>query len=349
MSSSTPAAFAFTSLTEPSSNASPAAPAGFDTAMAFLLGKCCNLTYTQFAAGTPQLSQEQIALAIGPGFNVSQIGSGITVSEELTAGSEIGQPGEFATVPVGFALTGSPAGGGQAFNIIALRGTQTFNEWLEDVESIPTAFRVGNNGGHYYLIAEIAPLGMVHGGFYSLYNQGTNGLQPQEVKHDVLWAEYTRPAGSIAQQVATLVSQMNSALPLYVTGHSLGAALAVICAMDIGTNFPSTFPAGRLAMYNLAGPLVAAGVSAYGLGVSSSSFVTSYNQAVPTSFRIVHSADIVPILPPASVSLGSELTLEFAHVTPSAVNFLAQTGSIGGNHACAATYVNYLMQLAQGF
>jgi hypothetical protein len=33
--------------------------------------------------------------------------------------------------------------------------------------------------------------------------------------------------------------------------------------MDIGTNFPNGFPAGGLAMYNLAGPLVAAGLSAF--------------------------------------------------------------------------------------
>lgn len=341
--------FAFTQLTESPSNASPAPPQGFDAVIAFLLGKCCNLTYTQFAAGTQQLSPEQITNAIGPDFNCTQVGDGITSSEELTAGSEIGQPGEFTTVPVGFALRCSPASGGQSFNVIALRGTQTLSEWVEDAEGIPTAFHIGNRNGKYYFRAEIAPLGMVHGGFYTLYNQGTDGTEPQEVVHDEAWAEYTRPTGSIAQQIATLVTQLDTSLPLYVTGHSLGAALAVICAMDIATNFPKSFPAGQLSMYNLAGPLVAAGIKAFGFGVSSSTFVSAYNNAVPVSFRIVHSADIVPILPPVCTSLGSELMLEFAHVTDNAVNFIAQTGSIGGNHACTDTYVHYLKKLALGF
>jgi hypothetical protein len=341
--------FAFTQLIESPSNASITPPQGFNAVIAFLLGKCCNLTYTQFAAGTRQLSAEQIADAIGPDFNCAQVGDGITVSESLTAGSGIGQPGEFATVPAGFALTCTPAGGGQSFNVIALRGTQTLSEWVEDAEGIPTAFHVGNRNGKYYFRAEIAPLGMVHGGFYTLYNQGTNGSQPQEIVHDEAWAEYTRPSGSIAHQIAKLVTQFDTSLPLYITGHSLGAALAVICAMDIGTNFPKLFPAGQLSMYNLAGPLVAAGITAFSIGVHPGTFVEAYKQAVPVSFRIVHSADIVPILPPTCLSLGSELMVEFAHVTDNAVNFIAQTGSIGGNHACADTYVHYLKKLAQGF
>ncbi|HEU4386613.1 MAG TPA: lipase family protein [Blastocatellia bacterium] len=341
--------FAFTQLIESPSNASATPPQGFDSTIAFLLGQCCNLTYTQFAAGTAQLSAEQITAAIGPDFNCTQVGNGITVSEELTAGSEIGQPGAYATVAAGFALNCTPAGGGQSINVIALRGTQTLSEWVEDAEGIPTAFHVGNRNGKYYLRSELAPLGMVHGGFYALYNQGTDGAQPQEVVHDLAWAEYTRPTGSIAEQIATLVGQLDNSLPLYVTGHSLGAALAVICAMDIGTNFPKSFAAGQLQMYNLACPLVAAGIKAFGIGVGASYFVEEYNKAVPVSFRIVHSADIVPILPPVCTSLGSELMLEFAHVTDNAVNFIAQTGSIGGNHACADTYVHYLKKLAQGF
>ena len=102
-------------------------------------------------------------------------------------------------------------------------------------------------------------------------------------------------------------------------------------------------------MYNLASPLVAAGISAYGIGVETSTFVSAYNTAVKNSYRIVHVPDIVPIMPPGCTDLGSEVELTFAHVTSNSVNFSAQTGSIGGNHACADTYVPYIQQLFGGF
>jgi hypothetical protein len=69
------------------------------------------------------------------------------------------------TVPVGFALRGAMTSGGPAMNIIALRGTQTYNEWISDIDAVPTPFHVGNNNGNYYLNIEFAPLGLVHGGF----------------------------------------------------------------------------------------------------------------------------------------------------------------------------------------
>ncbi|MGQ0592372.1 MAG: hypothetical protein ACT4QB_06890, partial [Gammaproteobacteria bacterium] len=61
------------------------------------------------------------------------------------------------------------------------------------------------------------------------------------------------------------------------------------------------------------------------------------------------SPDIVPISPPACVGLGSELIIQFAHVTATPVAYCAQMGSIGANHSCSGTYVPYLQQLANGF
>lgn len=346
--------FALTQLTEPQQYALPTAlPPGFDASIALLLGNCCNLTYTQLANGTTTLSTAELQ-GLGSGITFTQL-AGFTVSESIVAGAEIGTSGEYVTVPVGFALRGAMTSGGPAMNIIALRGTQTYNEWINDIDAVPTPFHVGNNNGNYYLNLEFAPLGLVHGGFYSLYTQGTDGAQPLKIDHDMDFkAEYTRPPGSIAEQSATLLtsSTLDAALPLYITGHSLGGALAILCAMDIGTNFPKGFPAGGLAMYNLAGPLVAAGLSAFNtslLSVDPSVFVTAYSSAVANSYRIVNSPDIVPISPPGCVGLGSELTIQFAHVTANPVAYCAQMGSIGANHSCSSTYVPYLQQLANGF
>ncbi len=338
-----------TPLTEPTQFASPTAlPAGFDTEIAALLGNCCNLTYTQLANGVTTLPSDQIA-ALWPNNTFSQL-AGFSVSEEVSKGLEIGTSGEYVTRPVGFVLTGTIPGR-NAFNIIALRGTRTIVEWISDAEALPTPWHVGTNNGKFYPRVDPFALIMVHGGFYRFYNQGTNGTQPTEISEGLTHVAYSRPAGSIAAQVFDLLTgdSFDKSLPLYITGHSLGSALAELCAMDVGTNLPSSFPAGQLSVYSLAGPLVAAGLQAYGFGVTASKFVQAYGSVVPQSFRIVHSADIVPILPPSCVGIGSEIELEFAQVSNNAVNFCAQTGSIGGNHSCADTYVPYLQQLHGGF
>lgn len=300
MSCPQPAPFAFTQLTEPAQYANPSAlPSGFNAQMALLMGNCCNLTYSQFASGSTDLTQAQLS-SLG---SFTQL-AGFSISEAIATGAEIGTTGEWATFPVGFAITGTPSGGGQQINIIALRGTRTYNEWLNDAEAIPSPFHIGTNNDNYYNSLDIAQIGLVHGGFYNLYNQGTDGAQPvaTEVK-DLIYYEYSRPTGSIAQQIASLIAlnTFDSSLPLYVTGHSLGAALATVCAADIGINFPNNFPSGQLYMYNLASPLVVAGVNAYGVGFDSQDFVTSYNNAVSNSYRIVHSPDIVPISPPSCI------------------------------------------------
>lgn len=354
-----PAPFTLTPLVGPASEVTPTPPAGFDAGVAALLGACCNLTYTQFAAGNPQITPQQIAAALPASNTYALIGNGLTLSEPIASadgGSDLsGEAGLYVTVPIGFALKVTPASG-PAFNVIALRGTRTYAEWITDVDAIPAPFVVGSNNGQYYTRLSIAPLGMVHGGFYDAYTRGSDGAEPQKVLHDLdTRLEYTRPAGSIAQQIQALVgnSGFDSSLALYVTGHSLGGALATLCAMDLGTNFPKSFPAGKLFMYSLASPLVAAGVTTFSstLSVPTGTFVSAYNQAVPVSWRVVHAADLVPILPPPCTQVSSDLeaSVQFAHVTANVVTFCAQTGSIGGNHSCSGTYVPYLKLLAAGF
>lgn len=68
-----------------------------------------------------------------------------------------------------------------------------------------------------------------------------------------------------------------------------------------------------------------------------------------SSYRIVNSPDIVPISPPGCAGLGSELSIQFAHVTANPVACCTQMGSIGADHSCSGTYVPYLQQLANGF
>lgn len=76
----------------------------------------------------------------------------------------------------------------------------------------------------------------------------------------------------------------NSAVSsLVITGHSLGGALATLCAVDIQYNFSDKV---TIETYTYGAPKV-----------GNDGFQDSYNQRVPNSYRIVHGMDLVPELP----------------------------------------------------
>jgi len=76
----------------------------------------------------------------------------------------------------------------------------------------------------------------------------------------------------------------NSAVSSVVaTGHSLGGALATLCAVDIQYNFSDKI---MIEAYTYGAPKV-----------GNEGFQNSYNQRVPNSYRLVHGMDIVPELP----------------------------------------------------
>jgi predicted lipase len=67
------------------------------------------------------------------------------------------------------------------------------------------------------------------------------------------------------------------------TGHSLGGALATLCAVDLQFNFAGQF---AIESYTYGAPRV-----------GNQGFVDSFNHRVPNSFRFVYGLDIVPALP----------------------------------------------------
>lgn len=77
--------------------------------------------------------------------------------------------------------------------------------------------------------------------------------------------------------------EKNPVSSVVATGHSLGGALATLCAVDIQYNF-----ADKVA------------IEAYTYGapkVGNDGFRESYDQRVPNSYRVVHGMDLVPELP----------------------------------------------------
>ena len=289
----------FTTLTQPADTVSQSTPSSpFDANIAYLLGQCCNLAYDQFADGGGSTWAPDWSSLVFAGSTVSLASQ--TNPQPLTMCEALGpalgpipiagDAGYYVQLPAGFAvqLTLTPTGGGDAQTIvvIALRGTRTWQEWINDAEAVPVAF--GTLGG------------TVHAGFFADYTVGTNGLVSSKPFNE-------RAPGSLAAQVAAYVSQLpqgDDSLPLYVTGHSLGGALAALCALDVALNFGTS--CSSLAMYSLASPRVAAGAVVAGVAgvqLSVETFVQLYQQNVPNTYAIVHAADIVPILPPMAISL----------------------------------------------
>jgi len=316
-------------------------PTGFNVGMALILAQCCALTYTQLSQqaspSTALTAGELSALNVAAGPNATNYTfaqlsyssspaiTPFTGSESLGFGFTASDPGAFVTVPFGFAAQASNSSGTALFNVIALRGTKTYEEWVTDVDIVPTSFALYNT---------IDP-GDVPSGFYKVYTLGTDGVAPS--------SGTSRPQGSIAQQLASLLqsSGWNGSIPLYITGHSLGAALAVLAAMDVACNFPKAF--SELYMYNFAPP----NISASGVFAPDTKFADNFQANVPNSFSVINAADIVPTLPPGSLTLGP-LTVDFMQACASGnqVVYCAQLESLGNNHSLTGNYLPFVSSLA---
>jgi hypothetical protein len=317
VSPSAPYAPAFTPLVQPASTVTQTPSSGsFDAGTAYLLGQCCALTYTQFSAGT--LTEANFSTLdlqgslAGYTAKASSPPTLFTISEANEPGPSVGDAGDYTLLPGGFAvqLTLSNGSNTKDWTVIALRGTRTFVEWLQDAEALPVPF------GPTDLPPNPGGQGAVHAGFYGDYTVGTDGKTVKA--HDALNGDVSKRAdGSLAAQVGAFVKTLSADTQLYVTGHSLGAALATLCAMDIAVNFAGSHQS--LVLYSLASPRVAVGLSdSVGVPIpilgNQMQFVSSFQAAVPNAYRIVHAADIIPILPPLSTVLGP-MTVSCAHVT----------------------------------
>lgn len=162
-------------------------------------------------------------------------------------------------------------------NVFVFRGTQTQSEWLKNLNATQVPY-VAPDGETY---------GEVHQGFYEML-------------------EALRPA------IAEVVTQIDPTLPCYVTGHSLGAAIATLAAMEIAYLVPEIRENIRL--YTYASPRVGSLV-----------YAKLHSAMIPNAYRIVNLGDTVPLVPP--VSLGDAYT----HVGEK-WSFLFQSGDTLLNH-----------------
>lgn len=176
-------------------------------------------------------------------------------------------------VYLGFVLTSAKN------NIIVFRGTQTTVEWINNFTAIQKEYTDPLSGQYF---------GKIHEGFMKNYLRIVQPL-PREV-----------------------AQALNPRIPCYITGHSLGASLAVLAALDIAVNLAQLRE--QIQLYTYASPRV-----------GNLTFATVHAKHVPNSYRVVNLADSIPLMPPTQ-AIGTYL-----HVGQE-WSFLSQKGDFMPNH-----------------
>ena len=141
-----------------------------------------------------------------------------------------------------------------SYIVLAFRGTEkNVSDWLTDARAYPT---IGDGGTK------------VHTGFLEAFDKNTNadGKTVKELVKEILDRNEAKDAHG-------------NSLPLFITGHSLGGALALLATKLVAPNVNGacyTFGAPRVANYE-------------------------YFRRVKTPvYRVVNSSDIVPRVPPGA-------------------------------------------------
>jgi len=157
-------------------------------------------------------------------------------------------------------------GGDPATAVVALRGTGSKMEWWDDFHWDLVPFTQVPDGGN------------VATGFYDIYNSiGTMAPGQQGAS----------AAGAVAAEVAQAATSGLAAgldpasLPLVVTGHSLGGALATLLVADLNAT-----TALRPQAWTFASPRVGDAV-----------FAARYGGLSTVSWRIYNQVDVVPYFP----------------------------------------------------
>ena len=179
---------------------------------------------------------------------------------------------------VGFAIASKSS------NIIAFRGTQTQIEWWQNLQATQQAYVHLATGKQY---------GLVHAGYLNLMRRQISSL------------------------LLNAVNRLDPNVPCYVTGHSLGGAVATLAAMEIALNVPQIRP--QLQLYTYASPRI-----------GDRAFAQAHSQLIPNSYRIVNLSDSVPLVPPITIE-NNFVRANYAHVGQK-WSFTTQFGDVLLNH-----------------
>lgn len=164
-------------------------------------------------------------------------------------------------------------------NIIVFRGTQRTIEWVLNINAVYATKESKVFSKSY---------GTIHPGFSTIYS-------------------------NIATQTLEIAKKLNPSVPCYVSGHSLGAAIATLAAIDIAVNVPRLKK--QVQLYTYASPRVGDPV-----------FAREHNRSIPNSYRVVNLADAITLVP-----FTVFFKTEYVHVGEEWA-FLAQNGDVMPNH-----------------
>jgi triacylglycerol lipase len=128
---------------------------------------------------------------------------------------------------------------------------------------------------------------------------------------------FTRLYGRLRRRILETLKKRSSRKRLRITGHSLGGALATLCAIDVAAN--SKFPAPIV--YTIGSPRV-----------GDAAFCNAFNRKVKNSWRIYNENDLVPRVPSRTyVSPITGRVWQYEHVN-SGYRLEFQNGSLLRNH-----------------
>ena len=174
-------------------------------------------------------------------------------------------------------------------NIIAFRGTQTQLEWWRNLQATQKKYLDPKTKQQY---------GKVHQGYLKIVR------------------------GQIDSALIKAVKQLDPTIPCYITGHSLGGAVATLSAIEIALQVPEIKE--QIQLYTYAAPRI-----------GDRDFAQAHSQLIPNSYRIVNLSDSVPLVPPIQIQ-NRFTTANYAHVGQK-WSFTAQFGDVLLNHV-ADTY-----------
>ncbi len=160
--------------------------------------------------------------------------------------------------------------------IVAFKGSSTPRDFLEDAEAWRTRW---------------------------IWPHGESETRPVEVHHGFL-ADFEEISVDVVSQVKALLA-LKPAAQIYITGHSLGGALAIPCALEFarqGLPVAGVFTFGQPRVGNAAFAALYNGALVSRPGASAAATNTPGQETgAPTlksvTFRIVNQNDIVPRLP----------------------------------------------------
>jgi len=139
--------------------------------------------------------------------------------------------------------------------VVVLRGTQGVWEWAHDAEFLLVKCPFLSDGGQ------------TEDGFTAIYNS---------LRVD------TNPDSSTAVEALADLAAKGQISSVTLCGHSLGAAIATLLALDLAANTKLN----NAAVYTYASPRT-----------GDPDFARAYNQKVPNTFRVANRLDLVPNLP----------------------------------------------------